>query len=199
MNEKELDLNNYDIDYDMNNETQTAQANGEADTNKDNTQTDKIYVDIRGAVNNPYVYELNSGMRMYEAIEKAGGLRQDADTSNLNLAKILYDQDKITVLTKEEIIQGIANNTNIDEKKLSLTEPNGGYANTVQGQGVNLININTATEQELQTLNGIGPSTAGKIISYRDQHGNFQRIEELMNIKGIGEQTFKKYKDKITI
>lgn len=170
-----------------------------SDEEKESTQPKKIYVDIAGAVKKPYVYEIHEGARVYEIIELAGGLEDDADISNLNLAQIVKDEDKITVFTKSQIASG-----NVEEpikNNNSSTVYQSGSSNEYQNQAAidGLININTATSTELQTITGIGPSTSEKIISYREEHGQFKKIEEIMNVSGIGEKTFAKFKSKITV
>ena len=156
-----------------------------------------IYVDVSGAVREPNVYELEDGSRVYNAIAMAGGFLEDADYSNINLAQILKDQDKITVSTKKQLkndpnIQAI---TNGNSKAIT----NAVYASSMEPASGGLININTASSDELQNISGIGPSTAEKIINYRTENGKFNTIEEIMNVSGIGEKTFAKFKSKITV
>ena len=156
-----------------------------------------IYVDVSGAVREPNVYELEDGSRVYNAIAMAGGFLEDADYSNINLAQILKDQDKITVSTKKQLkndpnIQAI---TNGNSKAIT----NAVYTSSIEPASGGLININTASSDELQNISGIGPSTAEKIINYRTQNGKFNTIEEIMNVSGIGEKTFAKFKSKITV
>lgn len=138
-----------------------------------------IFVDVDGAVKNPGVYELTQGDRVNDAIDKAGGLSEDAYTRNLNKARLLEDGEKIYIPDKSE--QFVENNT--------VTLYNTGEDN--------LININTATKEQLMALNGIGEAYAERIIEYRKK-SKFSSIEEIKNVKGIGEKTFDKIKDSIT-
>lgn len=138
-----------------------------------------IFVDVDGAVKNPGVYELTQGDRVNDAIDKAGGLSEDAYTRSLNKARLLVDGEKIYIPDKSE--QFVENNT------VALY-------NTGEG---NLININTATKEQLMALNGIGEAYAERIIDYRKK-SEFSSIEEIKNVKGIGEKTFDKIKDSIT-
>lgn len=147
----------------------------------------KILIDVSGAVNQPAVVELKEGSRVFEAIELAGGLSKDADTRSTNLAQVLTDGEKLYIPTKKE-----------------LEETGGSYLQTkntsVEASGsAGLININTANSETLQQLTGVGPSTAEKIIRYRTENGNFKTIEDIKNVSGIGEKTFEKFKNKITV
>ena len=165
---------------------------------KENDSLQKvIYVDVSGAVKKPNVYELEEGSRVYNAIDLAGGFSEDADYSNLNLAQVLKDQDKITVSTKEEL-KGENNKEAVTNGKWSGIS-NAESSSTIGSVDGDMININTANSEELQNLSGIGPSTAEKIIDYRTQNGKFNTIEEIMNVSGIGQKTFAKFKDRITV
>lgn len=132
----------------------------------------KIVVYIEGAVAKPGIIFLNSGATLGELIELSGGLLANADTKKLNLDETIEDGQKITIYPRR------MNNIN---------------------ENAELININTATIEELQKLPRIGPSTAKKIIEYREQNGKFNTIEELKNVSRIGEKTFEKLKDKIKV
>ncbi|NLK65282.1 MAG: competence protein [Tissierellia bacterium] len=136
-------------------------------------QNEYIYVDIDGAVINPGVYELLEGSRVIDAINKAGGLEENAFTQNLNKARKLIDGEKIYIHIE-------------------------GQADVESLQSNNLININTASADILMTLPGIGEVYAKRIIDYRSAK-KFNSIEEIKNIQGIGDKTFDKLKDLITI
>lgn len=133
-----------------------------------------IYVDIDGAVNNPGVYELNNGDRVNDAILMAGGLTENAYTKNLNKARKLVDGEKIYIFEENEAVN--------DEKS----------------NDSNLININTASINDLMSLPGIGEVYAQRIIDFRNK-SLFASIDEIKNIEGIGDKTFEKIKDLITI
>ncbi len=141
----------------------------------------EIVVDLRGAVVNPGIYHMQDGARMYELIKKAGGLN-NANKSCINQAQIISDESKIIIPSKG--------------KKCNSTNP--GYSS---GTPItkNKVNINNADVNTLSTLTGIGDTRAQDIINYREEHGNFKNIDELKNVSGIGEQTFLKIKDLITI
>jgi competence protein ComEA len=147
-------------------------------------QVKYIYVDISGAVNNPGVLKLEEDTRIYQAIEISGGLKAKADISGINMATKLKDENKVYI-------------PEIGEKVVALANSN--FQSIIGTDSNDKININAANNQELQELSGIGPSTADKIIKYREEHGNFLLIEDIMNVSGIGIKTFDKFKEKICI
>jgi len=153
-----------------------------------------IIVDVSGAVANPSVVELPEGSRVFEAIEKAGGLTNEADIQLINRAAVLADGQKIYIPTKQEVSESRKGKPPAAAQYI----PGINDSDTGPGQS-NLININTADSATLQQLSGIGPATAQKIIEYRTTHGNFKTIEDIKNVSGIGDKTFEKFKDKITI
>lgn len=169
--------------------------------------SDTVYVDIKGAVNNPGVYEMKKGSRVIDVIIKAGDLTENADTSILNLSKTVTDEMYIIVYTKEEIFaykdKIIPSKKIIKEIEEKIICPdtdndacitnNDKVSNVVNG----LVNINTASLEELQTVQGIGETKAKKIIEYRENN-KFESIEDIKNVSGIGESTYEKIKDYIT-
>lgn len=157
----------------------------------------KLYVQIAGAVQSPGVYEMNEGDRVFQVIEKAGGLTEDAYESSVNQAKRISDGDFIRIYTISEA-----------EKYMKDGEPAGLIENSSKTDAVmpedasesaGLININTASKDTLMTLPGIGESKADSIISYRSEKGLFKSIDEIKNISGIKEKAFAKIKDLITV
>ncbi|MBE5971258.1 MAG: hypothetical protein E7246_01865 [Lachnoclostridium sp.] len=144
------------------------------------TQADPpmIYVHICGEVNKPGVYELPEGSRIFEAVEAAGGFTEEAAEASLNLAQVISDEAQIVILTMEEA----------EEK-----------ARMEREQAAGIVNINTASKEQLMTLTGIGESRAEDIIRYRSESGGFQSIEEIMNVPGIKESAYLKIKDSITV
>ena len=141
-----------------------------------------VIVDIAGAVWRPGVYTLKAGARVKDAVDKASP-RSSANLELLNLASPLRDGQKIVVPTK--ISEGNLKRRSASEARLP-------------GQA-NRINLNTTSKAELETLPGMGPVRAQAIIEYRTEHGGFKNIEEIKNVKGIGEITFKKAEDLITV
>lgn len=145
----------------------------------------EICVYVCGAVQKPGVFQLPSGSRVFEAIEQAGGLREDAAFAAVNQAAVLEDGMQVTVPTQEEVKSGAADgNWNMSENGETKEQR---------------VNINTATAEELKTLPGIGDAKAADIIEYRQSTGGFQTIEEIKNISGIKDAVFEKIKDKIVV
>lgn len=150
-----------------------------------------IYVDVKGAVKKPGVYQLEPSSRVFDAVEKAGGLDQKADEKRINFAKKLVDGMVVYIPSVGEKMETTA----------------AFFENTAEGQNLStpsneskqLININTAAKEELQNLTGIGPSKAEAIIAYREENGPFQKPEDLLEVSGIGEKTFEKIKNEITV
>ena len=170
------------------------------ETQEESKEEEKIVVHITGAVNKEGIVELQEGARIADAIEKAGGTKENADIKNINLATILEDGMKVHIPTIEETR---ANNENIESSEnfansqVTTTTQIPTTSSNTKKQGK--ININTATEEELDTLPGIGPSTAAKIIDYRKENGKFKSIEEIKEVRGIGDAKYEKIKELIII
>jgi competence protein ComEA len=150
-----------------------------------------IVIQIMGEVVKPGVYSMPDGSRVNDAINAAGGLLADADTSSLNLAALLEDGQQINITASGSSSSVIIPTSPPFKVVATLTAT----ATTT----ASLININTATVTQLDTLPGIGPVTAQSIITYRQQHGPFQHIEDIMNVPGIGPATFDRIKNLITV
>jgi len=146
-----------------------------------------IMIHISGHVANPNVYEFYEGARVIDAVNAAGGLTEYADEDSINLSDFLYDTMRI-------IIFGISDNA--PHATSGSGAPNVGIASTATGS---LININTASIEQLITLNNIGESRARNIIAHREERGGFRNIEELMNVTGIGESIFNGLRDSVTV
>lgn len=161
------------------------------------TENKKIIVHVSGAVKNEGIVELEEGARVANAIEKAGGVRDDAYTKDINYALKLEDGMKIYVPTIEESKQEKEEvNINSESSNYIISSNNTKTNENSNGQKVN---INNADESELDELPGVGPSTAQKIIQYRKENGEFKSIDELKNVSGIGEAKFQKIKDLICV
>ncbi|MGV3487550.1 MAG: helix-hairpin-helix domain-containing protein [Tuberibacillus sp.] len=142
-----------------------------------------ILVDLKGAVKNPGVYRMSPGDRVVDVVQQAGGLTNEADKAKVNMAKKLSDEMMVYIpKIGENVPQG-------QDPSVS--------ADGVSEQGK--ININTASEQELQQIQGIGPSKAKAIIEYREKNGPFQTIKDLDKVSGIGEKTLEQMEEQITI
>ena len=151
-------------------------------------EPNSIMVYVCGAVKESKVVTLKENSRVCDAIDAVGGLNKDADLSNINLAYILEDGEKIYIPKKGEEIISQAESTS---SAYSTTS-----SNLVKN---NKININKATQTELETIPGVGPSTALKILDYREKNGKFSKIEDIKNVSGIGDAKYEKIKDYITI
>jgi len=155
-----------------------------------------IAVDVTGAVTRPGLYKFPEGSRVQDAIDAAGGLLADADTTAINLAARLEDGQQLNIPYKEGTAP-IATEASV----FSFSSPGGTSSDSTPepSSDTELININTATLEQLDTLPGIGPTTAQKIIDYRAINGPFGTIEDIMNVSGIGPATFDNIKGLITV
>lgn len=145
-----------------------------------------VVIYVTGAVKNPGVVELNSSQRLKDAIDMVGGFTEDADIGSINLAEFVKDEQHYVVTKIGETPSAQASSNT------GTTTPNGAKNNS-------LININTATKEKLQSLNGIGDALSQRIIDFREQHGAFSDIESIKNVSGIGEKKFEGIKDYITV
>lgn len=148
-------------------------------------QPEAVIVDVKGAVNQPGVYEAKEGDRVIDVLEKAGGLIENADSNQINFAMRVTDEMIIYIPAVGEV----------PAEPMIVEGSPSGSANQDDGR----INLNKADETQLQTLPGIGPSKAAAIIEYREINGSFQAVEDLKSIAGIGDKTFEKLKDLIKI
>ena len=172
----------------------------------EDTSISYIYVEVKGAVLNPGVYQMQEGQIVNDAIDIAGGFLDSAYTDIINLSKKLSDELVIYVYTKKEFEKNEATFESNDayliddaiKNNVSIITSN---ENTTDDDSTNntLININLATVDELTTLPGIGESKAKNIITYREENGYFKTIDELKNVSGIGDATFEQLKNYITV
>ena len=149
------------------------------DEKAENIHDEKIFVDVKGAVKHPGVFETTKDKRVKDLIEEAGGLLDDADTSTLNLSQKVKDQMVIYVLKHGEKPKQIS-----DSSSSSNTD---------------VININTANKEQLMKISGVGKTKAEAIIAYREKNGDFKKKEDITKVRGIGKATFEKIKDKIEV
>ena len=150
------------------------------DEKAENRHDEKIFVDVKGAVKHPGVFETTKDKRVKDLIEEAGGLLEDADTSTLNLSQKVKDQMVIYVLKHGE-----------KPKQIS----DGGSSSS----NADVININIANLEQLMKISGVGKTKAEAIISYREKNGDFKKKEDITKVRGIGKATFEKIKDKIEV
>ena len=150
------------------------------DEKAENRHDEKIFVDVKGAVKHPGVFETTKDKRVKDLIEEAGGLLDDADTSTLNLSQRVKDQMVIYVLKH-------------GEKPKQMSDGGSSSSNT------DVININIANKEQLMKISGVGKTKAEAIISYREKNGDFKKKEDITKVRGIGKATFEKIKDKIEV
>lgn len=183
----ELNQKNDELVTSNNLDNQSSKEHKEQDksvtsSKQNKSQVNKIYVDIKGAVENPTVYEMKSTDRVIDLIKKVK-LTKEADLSKINLSEKLIDQKLIYIPTKNEsnnpLFTGSNQNTSDNKTKQ--------------------VNLNTASETELTNVPGIGPSKAKDIIKFKEENGSFNSIDDLKKIKGIGDKTFEKLKSHFTI
>lgn len=160
--------------------------------NDDKSIKNKIVIHIEGEVNNKGIVKIEEGGRIIDAVNEAGGFTEYADTSKINLAYLLKDGQKVVIPSindidfENEFVSDNSGDEVIQDDK-SIHDNSG------------VINLNTATIGDLQTLPGIGESTAKKIIDYREENGNFKSVDDIKNVSGIGESKFNAIKDMIEI
>lgn len=168
-----------------------ANAKGLLNTDTSNTDTSStdmqtVFVHVAGQVVNPGVYELSAGARVNEAIAAAGGISSEAVTDTINLARIVTDGEQIFVPDDATPVQSeIANHM-------------GGGLNGGSGTG-SLVSVNSASKSELESLPGIGPAIASRIIAWREANGGFAHLEDLMLVSGIGPKLFENLKDLVSL
>lgn len=163
------------------------------DTSPPESVNSEIYVHVAGAVNNPGLVLLPSGARLAEAIELSGGFTPEAVQHAVNLASFLTDGQQIYVPSKDE------QDYPLGSQNPSLKPPETSTSKAWPDEGDGLININLASETELQALPGIGPALASRIVEHRELNGTFTSIEQLQDVKGIGPASFQKLKDQIKV
>lgn len=181
----------FEADRESTEDTETWQADtgDEADIESEvepDISASAIYVHVCGEVKEPGLYSFEVGQRINDAVEAAGGFTKKADKDAVNLASLLEDGQQIRIPDRS----GASG-----KKDSSSAESSDGLAGNDKGT----VNINTAAVDELATLNGIGESKAAAILSYREEHGSFARKEDIKKVPGIGEGTYKRIKDSISV
>ena len=185
------------IEEKLKTESISKDAENLATESTDNKIDESIIVHVSGAVNKEGIVKLPKKSRVVDAIEEAGGFKEDAYTKDINLAYEIEDGTKIYVPYNKEKEENttIITYQNYEKEEYITTKED---TSTKENKNAK-ININKATQTQLETLPGIGPSTALKIINYRNENGNFKNVEDLKNVSGIGESKYKNIKDLIII
>lgn len=166
------------------------------DADKADRASGKCYVYVCGEVAEPGVYVLEPGDRIYEAVEMAGGMTADAGTCAVNLAESVYDGLMVYIPDSEEAAGMTGSMTSADSSVRNGEGTSGGTAASPED---GRLNLNTASLAELMTLSGIGQTKAQAVVNYRDAHGGFSSVEEIMNVDGIKEGLYNRIRDQIKV
>ena len=162
-------------------------SNKSKEISQSETEDQLVTVDVKGAVKKPGVYQLQSNSRVHDALEKAGGLTDEADLKSVNQAQKLSDEAVVYI-------------AKVGENAVDVTTSTPASATSGTGQAKSaLVNLNTATEADFQTISGIGQKRAQDIIAYREANGRFKSVDELKNVSGIGAKTLEKLKEYVTV
>ena len=180
----------YSEEADSNSKEATDKDNNskEASTSSKDNKNKKIYVHICGEVNEPGVYELKEDARVIDAIDAAKGLTKAASQQSVNQAEKLEDSQQIYIPSIKEVKEDVNQSVKSSDSNSSINNDGNGK-----------VNFNSASQEELTTLPGIGVAKAQKIIAYRQQNGSFSKIEDIMKISGIKERLFNKISENITV
>ena len=188
-NQNDNEINFEELVTNQNNE-ENEQAGKDSENNTQEETKKEIVVHITGEVKKEGVVYLEEGSRVVDAIKKAGGETKEADLSQVNLAYVLQDGQKIYIPNKNEKISAYTSENMGENIEQNNT--------TTKKKGAK-VNINTAGVEELDQLPGIGPAIAQRIIDYRNEHGEFKKVEDIQEVKGIGDAKFSEIKDSITV
>ncbi len=165
------------------------EAEMEQSVNESAAEPEIIKVDVKGAVKSPGIFTAQAGDRVIDLISSAGSFTEKADTDKVNFAQIIEDQMVIYVPEIGEEDKGNLENIQVGTSGDAVTKDTSG----------GLVNLNTATQEDLQTLTGIGPSKADAILEYRETVGKFKEVDELKQVTGIGDKTFERLRDSISV
>ncbi len=179
------------------NKSENIVENEQSKTNETANIEETIVVHITGEVKKEGVIYLKKGARIVDAIKEAGGETKEADLSQVNLAYELQDGQKIYIPNKNEKISQYIIGKN--GETMNDNSANTGNESTSYNKEEAKVNINTASQAELDSLPGIGPALAQRIIDFRVENGNFNSIEDIQNVKGIGDSKYEDIKDKIVV
>ncbi|HEM6089906.1 TPA: helix-hairpin-helix domain-containing protein [Streptococcus suis] len=172
-------------DFPQTEQTLSSQEQTDGSSTASSEEPSQLVVDVKGAVAKPGLYTLAAGARVNDAVKAAGGLTSQADPKSINLAQKLSDEAVVYVASKDENISVVASTT----------------ASSAMSQEGNesKVNLNTATEADLQTISGIGAKRAADIIAYREANGGFKSVDDLNNVSGIGDKTMESIRPYVTV
>ncbi|ASW49859.2 helix-hairpin-helix domain-containing protein [Streptococcus suis] len=172
-------------DFSQTAQTSSSQEQTEEINTEASEEPSQLVIDVKGAVEKPGLYTLEAGARVNDAVEAAGGLTSQANPKSINLAQKLSDEAVVYVASKDENISVVTSTT-----ASSAMSPEGN-----EGK----VNLNTATEADLQTISGIGAKRATDIIAYREANGGFKSVDDLNNVSGIGDKTIESIRPYVTV
>ncbi|HEM4745288.1 TPA: helix-hairpin-helix domain-containing protein [Streptococcus suis] len=173
-------------DFPQTEQTSSGQEQTEEISTEVSEEPSQLVVDVKGAVDKPGLYTLEAGARVNDAVEAAGGLTSQADPKSINLAQKLSDEAVVYVASKDENISAVTSTT-------------ASSAMSPEEKSTSLVNLNTATEADLQTISGIGAKRATDIIAYREANGGFKSVDDLNNVSGIGDKTMESIRPYVTV
>ncbi|MBS0686568.1 helix-hairpin-helix domain-containing protein [Streptococcus suis] len=173
-------------DFPQTEQTSSGQEQTEEISTEVSEEPSQLVVDVKGAVDKPGLYTLEAGARVNDAVEAAGGLTSQADPKSINLAQKLSDEAVVYVASKDENISVVTSTT-------------ASSAMSPEEKSTSLVNLNTATEADLQTISGIGAKRATDIIAYREANGGFKSVDDLNNVSGIGDKTMESIRPYVTV
>ncbi|MGQ7419748.1 ComEA family DNA-binding protein [Streptococcus suis] len=173
-------------DFPQTEQASSSQEQTEETSTEESEELSQLTVDVKGAVEKPGLYTLEAGARVNDAVEAAGGLTSQADPKSINLAQKLSDEAVVYVASKDENISVVASTT-------------ASSAMSPEEKSTSLVNLNTATEADLQTISGIGAKRAADIIAYREANGGFKSVNDLNNVSGIGDKTIESIRPYVTV
>ncbi|HFI0048712.1 TPA: helix-hairpin-helix domain-containing protein [Streptococcus suis] len=172
-------------DFSQTEQTSSSSELVEETSTEASKELSQLVVDVKGAVAKPGLYTLAAGARVNDAVKAAGGLTSQSDPKSINLAQKLSDEAVVYVASKDENISVVASTT----------------ASSAMSQEGNesKVNLNTATEADLQTISGIGAKRAADIVAYREANGGFKSVDDLNNVSGIGDKTMESIRPYVTV
>ncbi|HEL1593351.1 TPA: helix-hairpin-helix domain-containing protein [Streptococcus suis] len=173
-------------DFPQTEQTSSSQEQTEETSTEESEELSQLVVDVKGAVEKPGLYTLEADARVNDAVDAAGGLTSQADPKSINLAQKLSDEAVVYVAGKDENISVVASTT-------------ASSAMSQEEKTTSLVNLNTATEADLQTISGIGAKRAADIIAYREANGGFKSVDDLNNVSGIGDKTMESIRPYVTV
>lgn len=173
-------------DFPQTEQTSSSTESVEETSTEVSKEPSQLVVDVKGAVAKPGLYTLEAGARVNDAVKAAGGLTSQADPKSVNLAQKLSDEAVVYVASKEENISVVTSTT-------------ASSAMSPEEKSTSLVNLNTATEADLQTISGIGAKRAADIIAYREANGGFKSVDDLNNVSGIGDKTMESIQPYVTV